>query len=257
MRLWVSPVRMYLTRISRSGKLIQITEFRNDAAWSPSAFLHEVLEAVPAFKRPSRRKELILTETPLAILPEEWVMELTPAKAAQLTISNHATAGNVMFFPEPETEWGALLVQTRNWTEVLNSYWPDYTIRHAAGLIWESMNEIVNQGEKAMWVQVLEERTLLIAAKEGETLKLLNAYHCRDEADRPYYLQSVRQVLGWAEDDVTAICAGELGQAPPPGWMHWDGITPAAPRSLLRPWPNSLAHVPWWRFVCLLTNGKQ
>ena len=253
-RLWVTPIRMYLVRVANSGKLIQVTEFRNDAAWDPAAFIHQVMEASPEARRPSRHRELILTETPLAILPEAWVQQLTPSGAAQLVISPDATAGNVMFFPEPHTDWGALLVQTRNWTEVLNAYWPDYAIRHAAGLVWESMNEIVSQEEKALWVQVLEERTLLIAAKENNQLRLLNAYHCRDEADRPYYLQAVREVLGWADEDILAICAGELAQAPPPGWLHWDGIRPAAPRSLLRPWPNSLAHTPWWRFVCLLTQ---
>ncbi len=256
MRLWVSPVKMYLARVAGSGKLIQLTEFRNEAAWNPSAFIHEVLEASPEMSRPAKRRELILTETPLAILPEEWVMELTPSKAARLVISPSATAGNVMFFPEPHTDWGALIMQTRNWIEVLNSYWPDFTIRHAAGLVWESMSEIVAQQEKALWVHMLEERTLLIAAKEGEQLRLLNAYHCRDEADRPYYLQAVREVLGWQDEEILAICAGELSQAPPPGWLQWDDIRPAAPRSLLRPWPNSLAHTPWWRFVCLLTNGK-
>lgn len=255
-RLWVTPVRIYLIRVARSGKLVQVTEFRNEAAWAPEAFIQEVMEAIPGNHQSARKRELILTETPLAILPEAWVEELTPAEMAKIVISQQATAGNVMFFPEPDTDWGALIIQTRNWTEVLNSYWPDFTIRHAAGLVWESMNEIVSQDERVLWVQVLEERTLLIGAKEGGTLRLLNAYHCRDEADRPYYLQAVREVLGWKEDEVSAICAGELGQAPPPGWLHWEGLKPAAPRSLLRPWPNSLAHTPWWRFICLLTNSK-
>lgn len=253
-RLWVTPVRIYLMRRAKSGKLIQLSEFRNELGQSPGDFLKSVLEAEPSCQQPALERELILTETPISILPQAWVHDLTPARAAQLVISPFAAAGNVIFFPEQDTDWGALMVQTRNWTDTLNGYWPEYKIRHAAGLVWESLNSIVSQEEKTFWVQILEERTLLIAAKEHNKLRLLNTYHCRDEADRPYFVQAVREVLGWQQEEISVLCAGELSQAPPPGWLKWEGLRPTAPRSLLRPWPNSLAHTPWWRYICLLVK---
>ncbi len=254
LRLWVSPVRIYAARLAASGRLVQVTEFRNEGAFSPADFLRQIMLVCPGCRTDARHRELILTETPLAILPQAWVQEVGPATAAQWVISPQASTGNVMFFPEPQSDWGALLLPTRNWTDALDEYWPHYQVRHAAGLIWESMQALVSQELRTMWVHVLEDRTLLIAAREGSTLRLLNAYPCRDEADRPYYVQAVREVLGWENEEVHVLCAGELDQAPPPGWLQWEGLRPAAPRSLLRPWPNALSHSPWWRFICLLAS---
>ncbi len=253
-RLWVTPIRIYLVRIAMSGKLLQISEFRNDGGLPPAPFLQFVLESSPALGMPAMRRELVLTETPVAILPEAWVKDFTPIEAARLIISPQATVSNVIFFPEEDTDWGALLIQTHPWAETLDRYWPEYRIRHAAGLIWQSMQEVVSQFPRCLWVQVLEERVLLIAAREGSSLRLLNAYLCKDEADRPYYVQAVKETLGWEEGQVAILCAGELDQPPPPGWLRWDGLHASAPRSLLRAWPTALAHTPWWKFVCMLTN---
>lgn len=256
-RLWVTPVRMYLLRLSKKGKLLQITECRNEGAAPPSVFLQHVMEAIPELALPARKREFFLTETPLAVLPQVTVQNLTPLEAARFLIKEDATANQVIFFPEPQTDWGALLVQTRDWASTLDNYWPEYQIRHGAGLIWEALQAVAEPEERSMWVQMLEERTLLIAATVGGKLRLLNAYFCRDEADRPYFVQAVRDALGWKNEAVTVYCAGELMVAPPPGWLQWEGLDADAPRTLLRPWPSALAHSPWWRFAPLLTPTDQ
>lgn len=251
-RLYVLSGLVCSLLVDEQGKLRGVTTYRNRGRLSQEMFLRFLFEQEASLTQPYLLCEVVLGEGPFFLLPATEYRAAHLLPLARALLDDAILADELQHSFCPLTEAHAVFSASTSLMHVLRHYLADFELQHISRYVIQSTHRLADQVGQAITLTLLGREVLITVLRDG-CLQLCNRYPYREPLEAIYFLQTVRQVAGLDQSDLTCYVMGETNPrdlSPASIWHHLPSLqTPPLPRLLdldLR------EHTPYWQFLFLV-----
>lgn len=252
--LYLLPGQAYSLLLDDAGRPAGCTHYRNPGALSEDLFLRFLFEQEATLRQPYLRYEVLIGDVPFVLLPDALPSQGQELALARTLLDDAILPGELHRSPCPPEGACALFALLPARQHLLDHYLPSYELDHLSTACIRTAHRLADQTGHALTLTLSGRQVIITALAEGR-LQLCNGYPYAEPLEAIYFMQSVRQITGLDQRELTCYVMGETNPAdhqPSSLWHHLPGLqTPPLPGLLGIELPEKVPH---WRFLFL--GGK-
>ncbi|RMG23173.1 MAG: DUF3822 family protein [Bacteroidetes bacterium] len=258
--LFVKDSGVVLFVQDESGTIIDCRKFYNKDQLALEIFLRLLFEKEPGLKSASHSCRVLTGQSVFALAPADYLPARRMLDFARLVLEEAIFEEELVQYPIPELKAQLLFSVPYSIRHIIQSYLPQARLGHIAEVLIPLSLELCPQRGIVM---LIYDQQVLIAARAGGQLQLINRFQFMAHADILYFLQSVRKVTHLEDKEVPVYVMGDLEGKMKTLKQYMDHIQ--VPQNLSQQLPGSKLEVPYWEFAFLawrpesvldMTTGK-
>lgn len=251
--LYLLDGTVYSLLFDAHERLVGCWGYTREPGTTQDIFLRFLFEKEPHLAQPYLEVEVRLAEVPFLVIPHRFTARPYHLALSRLMMEEDLLSEELHEQPLPGEDAYALFDAPPPLRHILDHYLGHYQLGHACGAWLRTLRRLADAQGNALLMTLLPHRVAIAALREG-TLQICNAYPTHSPLEALYYLQSVREIIGWKGTPPAIFAQGEV--TPDPNqvdtlWYHLPGLQTPPSRLLLS--YELPASSEAWRFAFLST----
>lgn len=240
--------------LAADGRVIASQSFLNEKGLASSVFFRMVLER-GELRHQKFASQCILSANPqFALVPNEALRpeQDDPYHYARILLDESVFKQEVARVELPGTASSLLFVVPLPLRYLWDEYLPDYELKHVAVPLVAMSHQLRLQSSSHFLLQLFDTMAIIVACNAGQ-ITFCNAFRFRAEMDIVYFLHSVREVTGIADDSLPVYVVGEFDRE---GQAYYNLQTYIPQLRIPAFWEekalaSEVADAPFWKFGLL------
>ena len=224
--IYLMTGQVYSLLLDAHEVLVGAWSYSREEGTSQDIFLRFLFEKEFHLTQPYLQVDVSMGEPSVLLVPDKLAEEAYSSALFRIIKEEDPLGEEHLVQSVPEEQVTIMFPVPQKIIHVLDHYVRHYRLAHACGQWVKTLRLLADDNGDGLILTVMPSRVALLACREGN-LQICNIFPAQTATEIMYYLQSVKEVVGWKTEGPDCYVLGEVTpdpDLPDSLWYHLPGL---------------------------------